>query len=240
MDNKKYVLQEILCEQELELFLRLRYECFSSSEAELFVSKNASNIDLNYYDRNAKHYGLYMVQHDLKKPAGYFRIVLEAPTKADKWIQNISQRLGLTYLIVNRPASRLPCLGVYPDACLEQDFYATKEISEKIGEAGRLLIVKSERSVKLSLLLIKSAFAIAALYVQHAFVGCFKEHSKAYTRLGFRQYPGTSSFFPILSVLQREGVVLYCKAEYVPGEYRSALTIMQQQFVEKKCLTFYL
>ncbi|MEO5564856.1 MAG: hypothetical protein ABIR18_15520 [Chitinophagaceae bacterium] len=240
MNTKQYVLQEILSEQELERFLRLRYDCFCRSDAELFVSKNTSNIDLNYYDRNSRHYGLYLANDQSKEPAGYFRIVLEEPTKADKWVQNISQRLGLTNLTEHKPASRFPCLGMYPDTKLEKHFFTKRQATEKIGEASRLLIVNSERSVKLSLELIKIAFAIAALYIQHAFVGCFKGHSKAYTRIGFRQYPGSSAFFPDASALQKEAVLLYCRAEYLRSDLKTKLKIMQTQFVENKSLTFYL
>ena len=66
MKNKQYILQEISCEQELEIFLRLRYNCFSKSAAGVFVTKNSNDIDLNYYDRNSNHYGLYLVQPNSK------------------------------------------------------------------------------------------------------------------------------------------------------------------------------
>jgi|GEM_PF-3484520 len=239
MNIKQYVLQEISSEQELEKFFRLRYDCFCKSDAELFVTKNEIRIDLNYYDRNSKHYGLYLAKNDSKEPVGYFRIVLENSTKANVWVQNISNRLGIINLTQHKPVSRLPCLGIYPDTKLEHRFYTKKKATEKAGEAGRLLIVKSERSVKLSLQLIKCAFALAALNVHHAFVGCFKEHAKAYTRLGFKQYPGTSAFFPDKSSTLKEGIVLYCKAEYISAELKLKIKLIQNQFIENNCLSFH-
>lgn len=238
MNTKKYILREILSEQELEQFLRLRYNCFCKSDAEFFVSKNIHGIDLNYYDRNSNHYGLYMVQNKSKEPVGYFRIILEEPTKADRWIQNISKRFDLSYLTEHRLTFKFPCLGICPDTGLEQDFYEKKEVTEKVGEAGRLLIVEAERSLKLSLQLIKSAIAIAELYVQHAFIGCFHEHSKAYTRLGFKQYPGSSTFSFDLPVLRKKGVVLYCRSEYLSSELKTKLKIIQNQYAENNSLTF--
>ena len=77
MKDKQYILKEILSETELELFLRLRYNGFCNSAASLFLTKNNNAIDVNYYDRNSQHYGIYIKQDKKKEPVGYFRIVLE-------------------------------------------------------------------------------------------------------------------------------------------------------------------
>lgn len=238
MNTKKYLLREISSEQELEQFLRLRYKCFCKSDAEFFVPKNVHGIDLNYYDKNSNHYGLYLVQNKSKEPVGYFRIILEEPTKADRWIQNISKRFGLNHLSEHRPIFKFPCLGVHPDTRLEQDFYEKKEATEKVGEASRLFIVEAERSLKLSLQLIKSAIAIAELHVQHAFVGCFYEHSKVYTRFGFKQYPGSSASPFDLPVSRKKGVVLYCRSAYLPFEIKTNLKMIQNQYAENNSMTF--
>lgn len=240
MKNKQYILKEISCEKELETFLRLRYNCFSKSDSGVFVTKNNNDIDLNYYDRNSNHYGLYLVQNNSKEPVGYFRIILEGPTKADTWIQNISKKLRLNYLTEHMSIPMFPCFGIYPNNKIEQDFYTKKQLTEKAGEASRLLIVEAERSLGLSLQLIKNAVAIAALYIQHAFVGCFEEHSKAYTRLGFKQYPGSSVFLFDLLPVPREVVILHCKSEYLSGELKAKLQAIQNQYAENKSLTFYL
>jgi hypothetical protein len=238
MNFKKYILKEILSEAELELFLRLRYNCFSHSASSLFVDKNAKAVDINYYDMNSLHYGIYMQQQQNAEPVGYFRIILEEATNAEDWVRNISYRVGLADCIQNKPQAIFPCLGVYPGNNLEQEFYTRKRSNEKAGEVSRFFIVEPERCLKLSLQIIRSAFAIGVLYLQHAFVGCFNNHSKAYMKFGFRQYPGTSGFSLDSIMGQKEGVILYCKRSYLTTELLKLFKIIQDQFLLQHCLSF--
>ena len=236
MNDKQYFLKEIVSEKELELFLRLRYEGFCNSASGLFVSKNSNAIDINYYDRNSHHYGIFKCLDKQTKPVGYFRIVLEEPTIADQWVKNISLRAGLAHLTEYKPRSVFPCLGIYPGAGLEQEFYTRKAASEKAGEVSRFVIIKSERSLKLSLQIIKSAFAIALLKIQHAFVGCFSDHSKAYMKFGFQQCPGSSTFSFDSVMDQKKGIILYCRTQYLTNELMTGFKIMQEQFLSRSCL----
>jgi hypothetical protein len=238
MNDRQYFLKEIGSEMELELFLRLRYEGFCKSASGVFVNKNDNAIDINYYDRNSHHYGIFKNQDKKTEPVGYFRIVLEEPTVADQWVKNISLRTGLTHLTAYKPRSVFPCLGIYPRADLEQEFYTGKAASERAGEVSRFVIIRSERSVKLSLQIIKIAFAIALLKIEHAFVGCFSEHSKTYMKFGFRQCPGSSTFSFESVMSQKEGLILYCSSAYLTRELQSKCKIMQRQFLLDKCLAF--
>lgn len=238
MDSKHYVLKEILSEDELELFLRLRYSCFVNSASSLFMKANDKAIDVNYYDRNSLHYGIYKQHQKNTEPVGYFRIVLERPTVANNWVKNISLRAGLSGIIDHKPLSVFPCLGIYPDSSLEQEFYAKKVEAEKAGEVSRFFIVEKERSLKLSLQIIRGAFAIGLLHLQHGFVGCFNEHSKAYMKFGFKQYPGSSTFSFDTTLRQKKGIILYWKTNYLTIELRKKFKIIQDQFLENNCLTF--
>lgn len=238
MKDKHYILKEILSETDLEYFLRLRYHDFLMSASNQFVSKNNRAIDVNYYDRNSRHYGIYTLHDKKTEPVGYFRIVLEQPTMADEWVRNISQRAGLTALTDRKPPSMFPCLGICPNTGLEQEFYTLRSITGKAGEVSRFLIIQSERSLMLSLQIIRSAFAIAMLHIQHAFVGCFHDHSKVYMRFGFRQWPGSTTFFFNSSVRQKEGIILYCQAQYMTNELKMICKKLQDQFLLDSCLAF--
>src|ERR1700712_5363219 len=114
MNAKQYILKEISSETELENFLRLRYQGFCKSASSLFIAKNNNAIDVNYYDKNSKHYAIYAMQDNKTEPVGYFRIVLEEPTIANEWVKNISLRAGLSDLTEHKPPSIFPCLGNYP------------------------------------------------------------------------------------------------------------------------------
>lgn len=233
-----YFLKEILSESELELFLRLRYSEFCNSPASVVVMKNNKEIDINYYDRNSMHYGIYKQQNERAAPVGYFRIVLEEPAIADKWVTNISEKSGLTNVTEHKPQTVFPCMGIYPYQNLEQEFYKKKTPFERAGEVSRFFIIQSERSVRLSLQIIRSSFAIALLHIQHAFVGCFSDHSQVYMKLGFKPCPGSSIFSFKSTGKQKEGIILYCSADYLSGEVHSKLKIMQGQFLLNKRLTF--
>ncbi|MBC7936683.1 MAG: hypothetical protein H7Y86_15135 [Rhizobacter sp.] len=237
MQRKEYILKEILSEAELELFLRLRYGCFSKSASGLFINENDKAIDVNYYDRNSLHYGIYKT-HPLKTElVGYFRIVLEEPTLANHWVQNISSRAGLSRITNHKPASVFPCLGIYPHSSLEQGFYAKKKAAEKAGEVSRFFIVEKERSLKLSLQIIKGAFAIGLLHLQHGFVGCFNEHSKAYMKFGFRQYPQSITFSFDTPLKQKKGIILYWRTSYLTSELEKMFKNIQDPFLANNCLT---
>lgn len=238
MESKQYILREIVSEAELEIFLKLRYHCFCNSPSTLFVDKNKNGIDVNYYDRNSLHYGIYLRLQKKAVPVGYFRIVLEKPTAADVWVDNILHKAGLTGTINRKPRSIFPCLAIYPDSNLEKQFYTQKKGSDKTGKISRLFIVKGERSVKLSLQIIRSAFAISLLYLHQAFVGCFQPHSKAYIKFGFKQYPGTSAFSIDTKLERNEGVILFCETNYISAEFKTQFKIMQDQFLSYKCLSF--
>ncbi len=238
MNDRPYFLKEILSESELELFLRLRYSEFCNSSASVFVVKNNKEIDVNYYDRNSVHYGIYKQQNKRAAPVGYFRIVLEEPAIADKWVTNISKRTGLTNLTEHRPQTVFPCMGIYPHQNLEQEFYKKKTPFERAGEVSRFFIIQSERSVRLSLQIIRSSFAIALLYIQHAFVGCCQDHSKAYIKFGFRQYPGTSTFIFNPAGKKKEGIILYCSSGYIANEVYAKFKKIQWQFLLNKRLLF--
>ncbi len=152
-------------------------------------------------------------------------------------MKNISLRAGVTHLTEHKPPSVFPCLGVYPYTGLEQEFYARKSSSEKAGEVSRFLIIQSERSVRLSLQIIRSAFAIALLHIQHAFVGCFHEHSRAYMKFGFRQCPGSSTF-SLNSTSTQKGIILYCKTQYLTNESKAGFKKIQERFLSDNCLEF--
>lgn len=237
MDSKQYILKEILSEDELELFLRLRYSSFANSASSLFINENDNAIDVNYYDRNSLHYGIYKQQQKNTEPVGYFRIVLERPTLANNWVKNISLRAGLSVIIDHKPLSVFPCLGIYPDNSLEQEFYAKKNTAEKAGEVSRFFIVEKERSLKLSLQIIRGAFAIGLLHLQHGFVGCFNDHSKAYMKFGFRQYPGSLTFSFDTAQRQKKGIILYWKTNYLTSELKKIFKIVQDQYLTNNCLT---
>jgi len=236
INNKDYILKEISSEPELELFLRFRYNGFCNSPAGYVLTKNKSAIDINYYDRKSRHYAIYTELNRKAVPVGYFRIVLEEPTMADEWVSNISQRVGLTHITEQPLRHTFPFSGIYPDTGLEKGFYTRKASFEKAGEVSRFIISESERSVRLSLQIIKSAFAIALLHIQHAFVLCLNDHSKAYMKFGFRQCPGSSTFTNNSIASRNECILLYCGTGHVTNELKTRFKIMQQQFLKNRCL----
>ena len=189
MRTKQYLIKEISSEPELELFLKFRYHGLSNSQISHVVSSNCNAIDVNYHDRNSLHYGVYLQQSKKKDAVGYFRIILEHPTRANEWTKNILLRTGLNNLAEPESESIFPCLSAYPHADLQQEFYRRKAPQDKAGEVSRFLISPAERSVKLSLQIIRSAFAIALSRIQYAFLLCMPDHSSAYMKFGFRQCP---------------------------------------------------
>jgi hypothetical protein len=235
---KEYLIKEISSERELETFLRFRYQELSDSDISHVVTRNSAAIDLNYYDRNSLHYGVYLQQNDKNDPVGYFRIILEHPTKASEWAGNISLKSGLSDLIEPDSRSTFPCLGAYPYADLHQQFYRYKTPMDKVGEVSRFLISPGERSVKLSLQIIRSAFAIALSRIQYAFLLCMPEHSKAYMKFGFRQCPLSSVFRLDTAAGKKERVILYCKPKFVTPELKEYFRTMQEQFLTDGFIKF--
>jgi hypothetical protein len=90
----------------------------------------------------------------------------------------------------------------------------------------------------MSLQIIQSAFAIALLNIQHAFVGCFHDHSKAYMKFGFRQCAGSCTFSLDSKAMRKEAIILYCRTHYIKSELKRGIKIMQDQFLSNVCMTF--
>jgi hypothetical protein len=238
MEKGKYFLKEILCETELEIFLRLRHQVFNQSSAKMLVAKGNGQIDINYYDRNSLHYGVYKNQEGNPTPVGYFRIVLENPTISDHWITNISTRNNVYEMVEPKPASTFPCLGYYPYEDLENRFQQKRKAFERVGEVSRFFIIHTERSMRLSMHIIKSSFAIALLHIQHAFVGCFSDHSRTYQKFGFKPYPGSSTFMFDIMGRKKEGIILHCRSSYLASETKKSFTQMQWDFLLRKSILF--
>lgn len=195
VENKErvsYILRETTSEEELERLLHLRYQCFNNSDTKILIKENDLKIDLNYYDRNAYHYGVYkVIDHD-EIPIGYFRQIFKTPTYADNWVQNICKKNNLSHSIEQKPNFDFPCLDMYSSFSVQEGFPAV--IEESTCEISRLMLIENERSLKLIVAIIQKAFAVGLIYSQNAIIGCFQSHSKLYKKMGFKNIPGADVF----------------------------------------------
>jgi hypothetical protein len=163
---------------------------------------------------------------------------LEQPTIASEWASNILVKNDLFDLLEPGPQLTFPCLSAYPHGNLHQQFYQYKKPLDKVGEVSRFLISPGERSVKLSLQIIRSAFAIALSLLQYAFLLCMPEHAKAYMKFGFRQCPLSSVFNLDGAAGKKERLILYCRPKFVSSELKQYFQVMQERYLADGCLKF--
>ena len=71
-NQKTYKFREIVDEDELEKFMRLRYETYFNSSMRNFLQINDEKIDIDIYDLHSRHFGLFCEE----KPIGFIRVVI--------------------------------------------------------------------------------------------------------------------------------------------------------------------
>jgi len=217
----------------------LRYRCFSQSDAAFIIDKQATEIDINYFDLFSHHFGLFR-HSDLEEiPVGFLRIVMLSETPSASWIRNIARRYCLLQEIEKKSDARLPCFALYPQKQIMMEFFNHLNHEETIGEASRFFVCEEERFLLPIKQIITGEFSIGLLYLQHAFLGCFSTHAEAYNMFGFARFQGSAPFEIKTPGKTRIGEILYLNRSMIPPKFLALSDKIQRQYLDAGELCYF-
>jgi len=171
----------------LEQLLRIRYLAFRNVEGQVLVPYCESGIDLDQFDFNAHHLGLFGVDSDIGEfPAGYIRLITTGTgPQVDQLLDTIRVNTTLTSRAFRERDTVFPAIKEFPE--LKTHIVQSGYGIDTFAEPSRLSIASEINSKKLI-----TSFAIAILaygiYIgkNHGILTSKIHHARLYKLLGFR------------------------------------------------------
>jgi hypothetical protein len=208
-------------EAELEKLLRLRYQVFNNDDdVRPFLIPNAHEIDMDAYDVNAHHVGLFRGDD----PIGAARLITLRRGPQAEWVESVAVRhRGLP---LQGPTERpLPVLGYTKDIYRAWEWLLNR--GGEIVEASRLSLAAEHRSYRLAHFF-ADALVSYSLFAgfDAALVNARVAHTRMWQSVGFRTAPGTREY-------HRMGVqfnVLVVVKDWLPQEKQEILSSMTGRF----------
>ncbi|HHB51596.1 MAG TPA: hypothetical protein ENK75_00910 [Saprospiraceae bacterium] len=183
-NNRYYVLREDKDLAELELFLKHRYLAFKESKYGKMVNDNNYNLDIDGYDLQSRHFGLFEYSGRSSRVVGYVRLVQDkvGPQLKDVWQLSVRypDLIDNIDFDVNYP---FPSMKYLED---NSSFVEAYEKYGKIVEASRLSMHPSVRTLSLASFVIQAITAITYTNfdINAGLVSCKLSHLGFYRKLG--------------------------------------------------------
>jgi len=179
-----YYFREIQGREEMFNWLKLRYTIYNSTRCAGFLSDNELEIDVDAYDLQSKHYGLFVEEADEQKLIGGLRIIQNAPVLSS--IRTLKELGLLEYCQQQKAGEVLPILSYFPED--KDDYFDPLMPQGRIAtEGSRLVLNKEYQSLRLAKFIISNAI-ILHLEMEDdwvAFVSCNPLHARLYQSFGF-------------------------------------------------------
>jgi predicted GNAT family N-acyltransferase len=187
--STKYTFREITEKEELEQFLRLRFDIYSGCRCRSILKNTGHPIDIDYYDVHSKHYAMTCGN----KNAGYFRVVMPKEELTQQSIIEIAGKYSIfsdydRYL--NSEAAPFPFLCYKEIPQSYWNFYKSmKRGNKNLAEASRLILIPDFRTIRTSRFLIECAivlYLIICFGKIQAVLSCNVNHKSFYEYYGFK------------------------------------------------------
>lgn len=185
-NSRYYILREAKNVTELESFLRHRYLAFKESKYGKMINDNPYNLDIDGYDLQSRHFGLFEYSGKSSRVVGYVRLVQDkvGPQLKDVWQLSLRypQLINNLDFDINMP---FPSMKYLED---NSSVVGAYEKYGKVVEASRLSMHPSVRTLSVASFVIQSITAITYTNfdVNAGIVGCKLSHLGFYRKLGFR------------------------------------------------------
>jgi FixJ family two-component response regulator len=181
--------------EELQELMRLRYAVFRlEPRLQAFVKENAAGIDLDAYDPNSRHLGLFRIDSRESGCVGYIRIVTEHAENQAARVREIAARHPQAEDPLASEPRSLPFMAYWPDrdAVLSIVDEAARR-GQSLTEASRLSVspeFREKATVEFFLDAVVSGWL--ALGYRIYFACCRVAHRRAWGPRGFGEVPGTT------------------------------------------------
>jgi hypothetical protein len=209
-------------EAELEDLMRLRYRVYYDHDGmRAFLTPNPHAIDLDAYDTNAHHVGLFRDD----TPVGYARLITITRGPQAEWVESIARRHpGLSPQV--QADAQLPVLN-YAKHVINQAKDWLLGRGGQIVEASRLSLAAEHRSYRMGRFF---AHALVSYWYLAGFdtavVSVRVSHARMWKSIGFRVAPGTQEY----DLKGFQANVLVLSRQWLPRKEQKIVYAMTQQF----------
>lgn len=218
-----YYFREIQGREEMINWLKLRYTIYNSTRCAGFLSDNALEMDVDSYDLQSKHYGLFVEEADQQKLIGGLRIIQNKPVLSSI---RMLRELDLLKYCEDEPAEELPILSYFPED--KEDYFNPILAQTQIAtEGSRLVLNKEYQSLRLAKFIISNAIILHLMMKEDwaAFVSCNPLHARLYKSFGFQNVCDHRTWAKDAPVS-----ALYLRDEALAIEKRPELEAMVSEF----------
>ncbi|MBI5022090.1 MAG: GNAT family N-acetyltransferase [Ignavibacteriales bacterium] len=231
MQKTYYEFRQLESTNELKQFLLLRYSIYRESRLAMFSPENDLGIDLDCYDVNSVHFGLFEHSDGISRPVGYIRMITDQRGPfANEIISIASESQELYRKVTDTPAEPFPIISYCPDGQVIKEFCEKVQSSgKKVVEASRFSLDKSIRGHKMAdhfLTAISASFIVHD--VEFSLMTCHLLHKSFYSGFGFRQVEGTVDYYTEL--YNYRFFCLTGSAEYLPDAVKDRVLQMAEAY----------
>jgi hypothetical protein len=229
-----YIYREAESQEELEELLKLRYRAFLRGTWGLITKRNIYQIDIDVFDVNAMHFGLFIQKDEKEIPIGYVRFVTETTTKHGNWIENILKKCTDIELIntefkfpvqVKLESKHIPIL---------QDFIKEQNQNNfKVVEISRISLEEGVTTFKLSNLFIDFIFGSELKNKSTYIIHVIDSSEKIYIKNGFIRHNSISSF-----VIDDLYYLYYINENMLPDSEINKMLAMSKHYQQNKRITY--
>ncbi len=187
--KKYYVFRAANSVSELKSLLQLRYRGYLESKCASLMHQNDHGLDLDGYDMQARHFGLFECNGRSQRPIGYIRFAQDTVSPQLKEIWQLSMAYpDLVNQLEYNPDKPYPVLGHLEDSEPVQTFYQDiRNDGKSMVEGSRMVLDANYRSLGFSRFIIESAVSVClySFAYDYSVLACVPNHRRFYERFGF-------------------------------------------------------
>lgn len=188
MDNSTYyIFRYPKTEHELLELLKMRYRLFKNSVLTAILPDNVAGIDMDAFDLQAQHIGLYECREGVETPVGYTRGIQDKTTHFAKWVRQIAADNKLTHQIVPYSTNEAMLYPTHVSSAKTTRLYNDlRADGQTICESSRHCMEERFKNTRLDMYFVESLLAYCFTQYDNAFTGVAVHHVKMYERYGFK------------------------------------------------------
>ncbi len=237
-NNSNYVCREPKSIEELLEIFHLRYKIYTDSGLSNFLlpTTKQCELDIDWYDLNSLHFGLYEKEGNMQKLVGTMRMVGQTETKTANWIRNLSLSIPEVQLVIqNVPDKLIPMMNYmpFPDS-IEAIYKKCIVQGKELLEISRFAIDNSHRALFLSRFMIETMIAVAQLKGNSMIFTCAPKHRMLYQ--AFHNWPLYLTPEFICKGIER--TIIYWDMSLLPKHLHRKIKKAAENFIARKELHF--
>lgn len=182
-----YIFRYPTTQHELLDLLKMRYRLFKNSVLTAILPDNVAGIDMDAFDLQAQHLGLYECREGVETPVGYTRGIQQKTTHFAKWVRQIAADNQLNQQIEPYSTNAEMLYPTHVGSAKTTGLYnELRADGQTICESSRHCMEERLKNTRLDMYFVESLLAYCFTQYDNAFTGVAEHHVKIYARYGFK------------------------------------------------------